>query len=785
LVILLGQATGNARHELILQGASGTWELITVIAIAALVFILAVINYRNLHPLRRRVGLLTLRLLSLSLLVLLFLQPALMEEEFARSRSQLAVVIDTSMSMSLQHGKHARIDHAKDFLRKNKVYFDRLRIDVEPIFFTVGTSLESKAELNNTERQGLTGTAPQTRLIEGLRELDAATHNRELAGVVVVTDGADTDTSGALTTDQKRIIRKLDSPIFPVLLPEQVAIKDIAITSVSINSFAFLMNRAQLEARIDISGFNRGRFNVQLLEDGQLIGEKFVEHEQPHSNTNVSFDFVPRQLGQRVYTVRIAPQKDEVLTENNRIQSIVNVVRDKIRILQIVGQPSWDERFLRNHLKQNPNIDLISFFILVNTGSFRPLQAGDTVLIPFPAHELFEEELGGFDLVIFQNFNYGPFRTRQYLPHITRYVREGGAFVMVGGARSFSAGGYWRTPITAVLPVELPHGPQVSFFGATPKGAEQVLDYKRFLPRLTDAGIHHPVTRLALDPVTNQAKWKALNALEGLNLVDRTKPGALVLVEHPNLKDKDGKPMPVVAVQQADKGRVMVVTTDTTWKWVFEAGIEGKDHRLYDRFWSNAIRWLIKDPELDLLRVSIPDPSVAVGKSVHIHIELVRGDYRPAANQPVQVIIRRRDEAGGLRQSQIVARFTDKKTDGEGNLKLEYPVTKTGIYEVEATSNIIASRLVRGSNLFVGTKRNVEFLNVVPNSDLMASVADVSGGKVLTMDTVLRNLPLKPPRIMKVTDRKYEELWNDPLVFILVLLLITSEWWLRRRYGYL
>ena len=42
----------------------------------------------------------------------------------------------------------------------------------------------------------------------------------------------------------------------------------------------------------------------------------------------------------------------------------MRVIRDKIRVLQVAGAPSWDVRALRQMLKSNPNVDLISFFIL-------------------------------------------------------------------------------------------------------------------------------------------------------------------------------------------------------------------------------------------------------------------------------------------------------------------------------------------------------------------------------------------------------------------------------------
>ena len=48
------------------------------------------------------------------------------------------------------------------------------------------------------------------------------------------------------------------------------------------------------------------------------------------------------------------------MPENNKRAFLVRVTRDKLRVLLVAGQPSWDERFLRAFFKRDPAIDLIS-----------------------------------------------------------------------------------------------------------------------------------------------------------------------------------------------------------------------------------------------------------------------------------------------------------------------------------------------------------------------------------------------------------------------------------------
>ena len=134
----------------------------------------------------------------------------------------------------------------------------------------------------------------------------------------------------------------------------------------------------------------------------------------------------------------------EALASNNSQLFTVKVIRDRVRVLHVCGRPSWDQRFLRAMLRRDPNVDLVSFFILRTETDEQPWNRNELSLIPFPTYEIFEEQLQSFDLVIFQNFNYAPYGVEPYLAGIRDYVEEGGAIAMIGGDLSFASGGYGR-----------------------------------------------------------------------------------------------------------------------------------------------------------------------------------------------------------------------------------------------------------------------------------------------------------------------------------------------------
>ncbi len=132
------------------------------------------------------------------------------------------------------------------------------------------------------------------------------------------------------------------------------------------------------------------------------------------------------------------------------------MIRDRVRVLHVCGRPSWDQRFLRSMLRLDPNVDLVSFFILRTETDDQPWNREEMSLIPFPDREIFDEQLKSFDLLIFQNFNSAPsYKVEPYLPGLRDYVQSGGALAMVGGDLSFASGGYAQTALREVLPVEL------------------------------------------------------------------------------------------------------------------------------------------------------------------------------------------------------------------------------------------------------------------------------------------------------------------------------------------
>lgn len=533
----------------------GDWSLWVVIALGALGGVVVGLSWYDLRDLRgrRRAALVTLRASIYLLAVALLLEPALELKNVTRVKNHVAVLVDTSRSQTLKVDAEGttRQDRLRAALGQDGLGALFSSPNEDHIFDIFSFDEELRpATLEELVHPASKAEGDSTKLLEALEEATRKIGRRDLGGVVIVSDGSDAGLLGGrvragegLDEETLGFLRRLEVPVHTLATASEEGLKDLSVERVLFDDFAFVRNKISIDVSLRVIGFEPARIPVSLRREGQLLQTREVEVGPDATEYQVSFELVPQQIGKEIYTITAPGYSGEALLENNRKDIVLKIIRDKIRVLHVVGRPSWDERFLRQFLKQNPNVDLVSFFILRTAENAQVAPNHEMSLIPFPTQELFEEQLGSFDLVVFQNFNFRPYGIDQYLGRVASYVREGGGFVMVGGELSFGSGAYYGTPLGEVLPVIVP-----------PYGApEALLNQERFQAELTEAGQRHPITQLAFDPAINQERWAALPPLEGVNVVSGLRPGATALANHPRLQ-AGGAPMPVIAISEVGKG---------------------------------------------------------------------------------------------------------------------------------------------------------------------------------------------------------------------------------------
>ncbi|MFI5290004.1 MAG: hypothetical protein ACHQ17_10165, partial [Polyangia bacterium] len=449
------------------------WGRLVDLAAIAIALVIVIFAWRALRREERwwkRWSLLALRGGAVLAALVLFFQPAVRLENVTRLPNHVAVLVDASESMGLAETPHAqsRAARAAEWLSRSKSIFDRWRARHRLDFYTFGDRLAPTTLDALTQKNAPPPRAEATRLREALASVRSRYDGRELGGVVVISDGIDNGRLGESTTDKLDaesldFFKAFGAPVHTAWVGEP-GLHDVAIARVLADDFAFVRTALTVEAVVRVVGAERagwvGRtLPVTLRRDGVPVRTVDVTVESGKTDYRVAFDFTPERVGKYLYEISTPVLGGEAIRENNARAFVIKVIRDKIRVLQVSGRPSWDERFLRGLLKHDPNVDLISFFILRTPTDLELVPPEELSLIPFPTEELFREQLRSFDVVFLQNFNYAPYGIGSYLEDIKSYVESGGGLAMLGGDLSFTLGGWAHTPVADVLPVELQDAP--------------------------------------------------------------------------------------------------------------------------------------------------------------------------------------------------------------------------------------------------------------------------------------------------------------------------------------
>lgn len=758
------------------QGALETWRLVTLSPLpawalaalcAATVLSVALASWgvRREPDARKRAALWALRALAGVCALFFLLEPGLRKLQVARVRNRVAVLVDRSASMGFPANAQGttRNEVAAQVLERLAPQMDALK---DRFAFEVQGF---EPELAPASPQALRATPPRagrTDLLGALRAVQASAGGggRKLSGVLVLSDGADNaELAQGVQGRAKAALVDLELPVSTVRVGTD-APKDLAIDAVRVDDFAFVRNAVTADVEVRGRGFRGQRVTVVLKREGQVVGTREVAFESGDEVQKASFTFTPDQTGRFVYTVSVAVFPDEAVAENNTRAFVLKVIRDRVRVLLVAGRPTWDERFLRQLLRQDANVELISFYILRNQQDPSGVvdESRELSLIPFPMNEIFREKLHTFDVVVFLNFGYTEpqLSIQMYERDLESYIAKGGALALVGGDRSFSEA---RAPFTTL-------GDALPVVPAAPA------DVQAFKARLTPEGLRHPVTALAAGGLSTEAAWAALPPIPGANLT-RARPGATVLLDHP-FATVDGQSAPLLALWDYGRGRTLALMTDGAWQWAFASNASGQPSRHYERFWANALRWLVRDPDLTLMQVSADPPTVEPGRPVAVVVGARTPDYQPA--QGADVTAQLIDVGTGAVVGQRSA-----VTSADGSARVEFPPPPPGAYKVQVKAQKADRALGEGQDAVAVRAVGQELADARIGQELLEDVAKLTGGKAFTAaDVALSDVPLTEPPLVEVGRSKDQPIWDRWYWLLALVAVVGVEWGLRRRFGY-
>jgi hypothetical protein len=275
-------------------------------------------------------------------------------------------------------------------------------------------------------------------------------------------------------------------------------------------------------------------------------------------------------------------------------------------------------------------------------------------------------------------------------------------------------------------------------------------------------------------PAPNSPIWQSLPSLKDAHNVDSVKPFTRVLAEG-SLPGAKGK-FPLLMVRRYGQGVSGLVNADGLWKWDFypEARELGN---MYQEFWTQLIQWMVAYSEFlpgydyslhaSSQTVSLQDPVV------------FSASYRGTLKSPEPNIVITADGQDPVKISAAIA----TPVGGKPTWKCSFVPEKPGTY---------LATLVTGDNspepiLNIEVKAPpTEMDNLDPDPDFLSELCESTGGKVLTIEALPAFLKEQFGSKNKSTPKAeviWQSSWMKWFMPIIVLLILATEWWIRRRNG--
>jgi hypothetical protein len=429
----------------------------------------------------------------------------------------------------------------------------------------------------------------------------------------------------------------------------------------------------------------------------------------------VRFEISQPKPGLYRYEVRADPLPGEMSQVNNLAPLLLRVVDKPVRLLLLEGKPYWDAKFLVRTLAQDASLELESVVRVSESRYIRRslshiAAAGDPpktnvqdewkVLDTSSDLSAVLEKLSTYQIVVLGR-DADRYLTDALMDKLRTWIgREGGALVCYRGQPTAQV----NQRLAQMLPLRW-----------TPTREE------RFRVNLTERG--QDLHWFPSASPESDSSLANLPTLASTGRAEQAKPLAVVVATAHSQAQPES---PAVTYQPYGSGRVVVVEGAGMWRWAFLPPQQQQLDEVYRSLWHGLLRWLVSGADL------LPGQQMALRCD-----KISFSTFEPAAAMLVM-----REEALKGPTSPIELRGGDGKVvrtvtpvpmgDEPGSFRVMFGKLPEGRYQ----AHVAGTPDTDPATTAVFDVRSLfeEQLDLKARPDLMARIAEVSGGAILTGD---------------------------------------------------
>ncbi len=514
-------------------------------------------------------------------------------------------------------------------------------------------------------------------------------------------------------------------PVYTVGLGDSSVRADLALSDVVYNKIAYQGNKFPLRVAVSATGFLHEPVTILLLHKGAVV-DRLTRAVADDGFIQVEFQPVAAEEGIQRWDVVVERKEGESNPKNNQASVFIEVVKGRKKILLVGAAPHPDIKAIRTVLEKNSNYELLLHVPPVFEVEAAALQPN------------------AVDLIIFHQ-----------VPDVRG--RHSDLF-----KRAVSG----RTPLFFIL------GQQSDMNQLSPY--QLPVKYEQ-IPRQFDEVT--PVLHPAFSLFT--LSGDAASGIQGFPPVSvhfgklEVSPEAI-----PVLMQKVGNLVtekPLLVVEQAEHRKVGTLLGEGLWRWRLYEYSRTESTAQFDDFFGKLFQFLSTAEDKRKFRCFPVKQEFSETEGVVFESQVFNDIFEPVFGNTIELEIT--DEQGRRTQYSYLT--------SPGNTRYALGGLKEGVYKYRAATLVNSIREeVKGQFLVSG--RQLELLNVTADFGLLRKLADNTGGRfypITQLDNLQEDLLQQRAQGILRTSERYRPVIGIPWILLLLLVLISSEWFLRKYFG--
>ena len=232
-------------------------------------------------------------------------------------------------------------------------------------------------------------------------------------------------------------------------------------------------------------------------------------------------------------------------------------------------------------------------------------------------------------------------------------------------------------------------------------------------------------------------------------------------------------PKPIILIDEANGRKLAFITAEGFWKWKLYDYANARNNEAFDELFSKLTQYLVLQEDKSKFRIDYKK-QFAENSNIYFEASLYNESYELINDKEISLVI----------QNEKGDEFDYEFSRSLERYNLNVGVLDVGKYTFLAKAK--GSELIRKGSFDVRAIQ-LEQLYTVANHKLLFQLANISGGKLFypnQLDKIITAIKKSKNNFISVSSKeKLKGMINIPLVLLILLILISLEWFLRKYNG--